>query len=63
VTTPQIAGLVLISTAIVDAVLAFRVVGPRIPDENRRRIVQVTLLASCAGMLALGAVLWSGALG
>jgi hypothetical protein len=62
-TTSQIVGLALVASALVDAVLTFKVIGPRIPDEGRRRIVTLSMLASCAGIVALGAALLAGALG
>jgi hypothetical protein len=46
-----------------DVVMAFMVVGPRIPDPERRRIVQLSLFVGAAAMIGLGAALLGRMLG
>ena len=61
--TAQIVGLVFLFAGVVDLVLGFFVVGPRIPDESRRRIVQIALTLGAVTLLALGTAFLSGAIG
>ncbi|MFQ5599781.1 MAG: hypothetical protein ACE5G2_04415 [Candidatus Krumholzibacteriia bacterium] len=62
-TVAQIVGIVFIFAAILDLVLGFVVVGPRIPEEGRRKVVQVGLSAGAVVLLALGAAFLAGVMG
>ena len=55
-------GLLLVCTALVDLVLAFFVVGPRLPERSRRA-VQMALVIGAVGILVLGVLYLSGRLG
>jgi hypothetical protein len=57
--TNQIVGIVLLFTGLVDLLLAFVVVGPRLPEE-RRHIVQMALVLGAVLLIALGALFLSG---
>ena len=59
----QYVGLVLLLAGFMDILLAFVVVGPRIPDPERRRIVQLSLFVGAAAMIGLGAALLGRMLG
>ena len=61
--THQLVGVMLIAVAMLDVVLTFVVVGPRIADPSRRRTVQLAILAGAGAMLGLGAAFLAGALG
>jgi hypothetical protein len=61
--TNQLVGVVLIAAAMLDVVVTFIVVGPRIPDPSRRRTVQLAVLAGAGVMLGFGAAFLAGALG
>ena len=58
--TNQIVGIVLLFTGLLDVILAFVVVGPRLPEE-RRRFVQMALVVGAVVMIALGTAFLSGA--
>lgn len=53
----QVLGIVLILTAVVDIVLGFVVIGPRIPNADTRRIVTLGLIAGAGVLAALGLAL------
>lgn len=53
-------GSVLIFTGILDIILGVLVIGPRIADENQRRVVLGALTAGAVLMFALGALFATG---
>jgi len=55
-------GLILVGAALVDLVIAFFVVGPRLPDKNRR-LVQLALVIGAVSILVLGVLYLSGIFG
>lgn len=61
-TSGQIVGIALLCTGLVDLLLGFVVVGPRVPNESRRRVVQIALTLGAVVLLALGTAFLSGAL-
>lgn len=60
--TGTLVGLVLVLAAGLDLVLAFVVVGPRLPAQSRRA-VQLSLVIGAVLILTLGVLFLSGALG
>jgi cytochrome b561 len=56
-------GIALLSTSLVELVLAFFVVGPRIPDEGKRRAVTMAVAGAGVLMALLGGLLLAGVLG
>jgi putative membrane protein len=60
--TGKLIGMVLVLTALLDLVLAFAIVGPRLP-EARRRVVQLSLALGSAVLLAIGVAFLTGAVG
>ena len=61
--TDQIVGIALIFSGLVDLVLGFVVIGPRAPDDRRRRILQTAFTLGAALLVAFGAAFLTGALG
>lgn len=59
----KLAGAALILVAFVDLLLAFVVVGPRVADEQKRRVIMIALGLSSLVLLALGGAMVAGALG
>ena len=58
----QLVGAVLVLTGVLDLIMAFLVVGPRLPEE-RRRVVQMAMVVGSVVLLALGIVFLSGLVG
>jgi hypothetical protein len=58
-----IVGLALLLAAMAEVVTGLFIVGPRIPDEGRRRIVVGALIASGVGMAVFGGLFLGGAIG
>jgi hypothetical protein len=61
-TTGQIVGIAFVFAGLIDLGLGFLVVGPRIPDEGRRRVVLIALTLGAVTLLAFGAAFLTGAL-
>jgi len=61
--TGQIVGIAFLVAGVFDLILGFLVVGPRVPDEGRRRIVQITLTLGAVLLFAFGTAFLTGALG
>jgi hypothetical protein len=59
-TPMQVAGLALIAVGVLDPILGFFVIGPRIADPDKRRVLVATLAGSGALMLVIGALLVAG---
>ncbi len=55
-------GVVLIFVGLLDLVLAFAVVGPRMPEKNRR-FMQLVLSIAAVGILVLGVLYLTGTIG
>lgn len=62
-TTGQIVGIAFVFAALVDLGVAFLLVGPRVPDEGRRQVVQIALTLGAVTLLILGIAFLAGALG
>lgn len=60
-TSGQIVGIALLFAGIVDLLLGLVIVGPRVPDESRRRVVQIAITLGAVLLLALGTAFLSGA--
>ncbi len=60
--TGQLVGLVLVVTGLLDLIMAFVVVGPRLPEE-RRRVVQISLVVGAVALLGLGIGFLTGSIG
>lgn len=56
-------GAILVEFGILDPLVGLLFVGPRIPDETRRRVVTLALVASGAVSIVLGLLLLIGSLG
>jgi len=56
----QMAGLALIAVGVLDPILGLFVVGPRIADPARRRVLVATLVGSGALLLVIGALMVAG---
>ena len=61
--TSQIVGIAFIFSGLVDLVIGFVVIGPRVPDAGRRRILQIVFTVGAALLLAFGIAFLTGALG
>lgn len=59
--TSQIVGIVLIGAGIMDPVIGFLVIGPRIPDPGKRQMVTMALVTSGLMMIGLGIAFLTGA--
>jgi len=59
----QIVGITFVVLGILDPLLGIFVVAPRMPDENKRQVLKLALLASGALLITLGALLLAGVLG
>jgi len=57
----QIIGVVLVLTALVDVVVGFVVVGPRIADADSRRLVTLGLMTGAGVIAGLGIAFLLGA--
>ena len=55
-------GVVLIFVGLLDLVLAFAVVGPRLPEKNRG-LMQLVLSVAAVGILVLGVLVLTGTIG
>lgn len=60
--TNQLVGLILIVVGALDPLIGMFLIAPRIPDENRRRMVTISLVASGAVMTGLGVAFLLGVL-
>jgi uncharacterized BrkB/YihY/UPF0761 family membrane protein len=58
-----IVGIALLFAAMAEIVTGLFVVGPRIPEEGRRRLVVGALLASGVAMAIFGGLFLGGAIG
>jgi len=58
-----IVGITFVVLGILDPLLGIFVVAPRMPDENKRQVLKLALLASGAILITLGALLLAGVLG
>lgn len=56
----KLAGLALIVVGVVDPLLGLFVIGPRIPDPAKRRVLVATLVGSGALLLVVGALMVAG---
>lgn len=56
-------GAVLVGFGILDPLVGVLLVAPRIPDEAKRRVVTLALVASGAVTLVLGVLFLTGVLG
>lgn len=56
-------GAILVGFGILDPLVGLLVVAPRIPDEAKRRVVTLALVASGAVTLVLGVLFLIGVLG
>lgn len=61
-TSSAVIGVLLIVTGLVDLVLAFVVLGPRLPDKSRRT-VQLALVVGAVFLVVLGVLVLGGVLG
>ncbi len=61
-TTGQIVGIAFLIAGLFDLILGFLVIGPRVPDEGKRRIVQIVLTLGAVALIAFGAAFLSGAM-
>ncbi len=61
-TPGTLVGVVLLFVGLLDLVLAFAVVGPRLPEKNRRPM-QVVLTIAAVGILVLGVLFLTGTIG
>lgn len=59
----KLVGAILIVLAVAEPLVAFFVILPRVPDEQRRRILMMAIGISSFLMLVLGGVMVSGVLG
>jgi hypothetical protein len=59
----QIVGIVFFFTGLMDLILGFAFVGPRIENASNRRIVQMALVVGAVTLFALGAAFFTGAIG
>ena len=55
-------GVVLILVGLLDLILAFTVVGPRLPEKNRR-LMQLVLSIAATAILVLGVLYLTGTIG
>ncbi len=62
-TVRLIVGITFIVLGILDPILGIFVVAPRMPDQNKRRVLTLALIASGAILITLGTLLLAGALG
>jgi hypothetical protein len=56
----SLVGIVLIAVGILDPLLGVLLVGPRIPDPTRRKIVVGSLVGSGAILVVIGALVLGG---
>lgn len=56
----EIVGLVLITLGVLDPLLAILVIGPRVPDPERRKWLTVVLSLSGVVLMALGVLILAG---
>lgn len=61
--TRQMVGIILIAVGFLDPVLGFFVLAPRVPDENKKKVVVMALVGSGLTMMAVGALILAGLLG
>jgi hypothetical protein len=61
-TPGTLVGVVLLFVGLLDLVLAFAVVGPRLPEKNRRPM-QLALTVAAVGILVLGVLFLTGTIG
>ena len=61
-TSSQYIGVVLIVVGASDVLLGLFVVGPRVPDESKRRIAVLSVVTGAAALFAFGVALLAGAL-
>ncbi|MFN7976473.1 MAG: hypothetical protein U0166_29750 [Acidobacteriota bacterium] len=59
----QLVGMILIGVGVLDPILGFFVVAPRVPDPAKKKVVVGALLTSGALMVALGGAFLAGAFG
>lgn len=62
-TVRLIVGITFIVLGILDPLLGIFVVAPRMPDQNKRRVLTLALIASGAILITLGTLLLTGVLG
>lgn len=62
-TVRLIVGITFIVLGILDPILGIFVVAPRMPDQNKRRVLTLALIASGAILITLGTLLLTGVLG
>lgn len=62
-TARLIVGITFIVLGILDPLLGIFVVAPRMPDQNKRRVLTLALIASGAILITLGTLLLTSVLG
>lgn len=56
----QIIGLIVFGVGIVDACIGHLLIAPRVPDENKRKILKIAFSISGVGIASLGLAVYKG---